>query len=274
MRAFLFLNVTAKFYLLYKYYMIFDLHNDFYTADETKSEFISKLDELYGCVAVFWATRQEKLISNDELIKDNKVLFAIEDLHFYNDTIIERIERLRPAYCSLTWNYDNLLAGGTFGDGDLTSLGKEAIRFLESIGSVVDCAHLNEKSFYSVIDTANKVIVSHTCVSELKEHRRNINKGQIKLIAEKKGIIGLTPLTFFTRDERIETFVEAIDFVVSTVGDKFVAVGTDFNGSTDFPSWLGSYLDFNKLRYALEKKGYNSSSIDKIFFNNALRFFK
>ena len=254
--------------------MIFDLHNDIYSAtNQPISDFISSVENLYGCIGVDWTSRKNGLISFEQKINAEKIYYAIEDLHFYTKKEQDVILKLNPLYCSLTWNDENALAGGAFSDGDLTKIGKRVIDFLNDNDICIDLAHLNKRSFYSVVERSRKVIVSHTGVYELKNHRRNIDLLQAKLITQKQGLIGLTPVTFFMKGETVRDFAETIDFLVDKIGESQVAIGTDFNGSTDFPNGLTSYFDFNKVRYYLENLGYKSTAIDDIFFKNAMRYF-
>lgn len=155
----------------------------------------------------------------------------------------------------------------------MTKIGKRAIDFLNDNDICIDLAHLNKRSFYSVVELSKKVIVSHTGVYELKNHRRNIDLVQAKAIVQKQGIIGLTPVTFFMKGETVRDFAETIDFLVDKIGEKHLAIGTDFNGSTDFPNGLTSYFGFYEVRYHLENLGYKRRAIDDIFFKNAMNFF-
>ncbi len=255
--------------------MIFDLHNDFYTSKKQgAAEFLKDAKKLVGCVAVQWTSESNRIVEPNRRIKKKNVLFAVEDMQILSKEGENTIKNLSAVYCSLTWNNDNSLAGGAYGSRGLTENGKRMIVLLERCNTIIDCAHLNEKSFYEVADVAERIMISHTCVKELKSHPRNVDASQMKLVAEKNGIIGLTPVLDFLRGSRLDDFAAAIDFVVEKIGENFVAIGTDFNGTTNFPDWLSSYSDFEKLRYTLENLGYSSDVIKKIFYKNALRIFE
>lgn len=256
--------------------MIFDLHNDILTFGYDKQTLKKEIERvstnLKGLVLAFWSTKSKNLpFFNYE---KNAVYFAIEDLHFYNKENERKIIAFNPVYCSLTWNYNNNLAGGALDDGGLTCLGKSAIRFLNSNNIIVDVAHLNRRSFFDVIDCADKVICSHTAVDALKNHLRNLTDEQIKLVIEKGGVVGLTPVRAFIKGEgRLLDFAQTIDYCAQKFGVEHFCIGTDYYGSTDFDENLSRYEHFCKLKAELLRFGYTQSDIDLLFYQNAKRLF-
>lgn len=56
-------------------------------------------------------------------------------------------------------------------------------------------------------------------------------------------------------------------------GITSAAIGSDFFGSTDFPSDLKNYDDLTVIREKLERKGYKKDDLDLIFYGNAAKFF-
>lgn len=255
--------------------MIFDLHNDILTAVEDRDKRNRILDEYSckKCILAFFTTEIKRLPNVADIRKDPDLYFAIEDMDFFGPKDAQAVLELSPVYCSLTWNNSNSMAGGAFSDGVLTEKGKRTIEFLNDNGIAVDFAHLNKRSFYDAYDKAKKVLVSHTAVYSLKEHNRNIDSRQIKMIAERKGIIGLTPIRSFLCGSRVSDYARTIDCVVQSVGDKVPAIGTDFFGSSDFPQWLSNYDSFSLLYEELLRMKYSDSTIRNIFYKNAERFF-
>ena len=80
--------------------MIFDLHNDLLTADFGKKK-ISELaadycDMLMGVVLVFWSTRLHSLPAKNSLPSGGKLLFAVEDLHFFRQETEAELLRFSP----------------------------------------------------------------------------------------------------------------------------------------------------------------------------------
>ena len=253
--------------------MLFDLHNDLLTAVAPKdfgTIAIRYSDELAGAVLAFWSTNYSE-IPEFEIPKRNNLYFAVEDMHFFDPSKPKRLLELKPVYCGLTWNYDNGLAGGAYSDGGLTDKGKEVIDFLNDNDIAVDLAHLNERSFFEIIERANRPIVSHAFVSEFHAHKRNISFRQIESIVERRGVIGLTPVNDFTGGG-LGAFVRGIATLIDRFGDDNFAIGTDINGSKDFPEELGDYKGYDTFAAVLIALGYDDETINKITHLNAAKY--
>ena len=248
--------------------MIFDLHNDLLTSEEN----IYKCVDIYsqktvGVVLAFWSTNYNRL-PNVQQYKRKNIYFAIEDMHFWEEDMEEVLLAFNPVYCGLTWNFNNSLAGGAFDDGGLTDKGKRVIALLNRNDIIVDLAHLNRKSFYQVVDRADKVICSHTAFSSLKNHPRNITDEQARLIVEKGGIIGVSPVIDFLENER--AFFKTIVYAISRFGENAVAIGSDIHGSVNIPIELQSYDGYNMYEL-LNKYDLTKECVDKVAFKNAQR---
>ncbi len=102
--------------------------------------------------------------------------------------------RLGVRSFGLTWNYANLLADGaleTRGAG-LTTSGKHVVQELNALHVWTDVSHLNERSFWDVIEIAKNPIASHSNCMKLCQHPRNLNDEQLKALIKRNGMIGVT----------------------------------------------------------------------------------
>ena len=120
-------------------------------------------------------------------------MFAIEDAGAVGMCLLDNPPP-NFMYCSLTWNEDNVYAGGAFGNGNLTPVGKAFIDKLNKWNTPVDLAHLNSQSFYAAADISYRPFVSHTGLASCLSYPRNISDSQVRLIIEKHGIVGLSPV--------------------------------------------------------------------------------
>jgi len=271
---------------------IFDLHNDFLTeikSNKNKERYINnkKNNDVFHMVSAVWTSEmsQEKAIkeirnANNLIYKNkplNKYSLAIEDLHFISKNYLYEIINYKPLYCGLTWNNDNILAGGALDGGDLTYFGLTVVKELENNNIVVDTAHLSEKSFMSFSKiTENPILCSHTAVNTLVNNNRNLKDYQIKMIVESNGLIGLALVgSFLTNDKKatISDVARHIDYIVSRFGDKNIALGTDFYGTKNLPKGIKNYSNLKLLEERLKIIGYPQETIDNIFYKNAERFF-
>ena len=101
--------------------------------------------------------------------KENKlyIFIGFEGLISIDDNIdlIDEYYEYGARHASLTWNEENKLATGVRGDSNrgLTQIGKKAVKKMQDKGMIVDVSHLNDKSFFDVIDiTDSPIIASHS----------------------------------------------------------------------------------------------------------------
>ena len=178
----------------------------------------------------------------------------------------------------LTWNYRNLLADGVSegtNAGGLSKKGRKLIREMSNLGIILDLAHLGEKSFYEAIEYYKKpLIVSHANARHLCNHRRNLSDEQLKALQANDGIIGVTGVNDFIKenDATIEDLVDHIVYITDLIGSRHVALGSDFDGADHMVmAGIDGYRNWESL---LQKRGFSSADINNILFGNALRILK
>jgi len=266
---------------------IFDLHNDYFVEikhNKQKHKYLSKQNKnglKNLCSAVWTSEMNENLALKTikdcaEFSKEHNVFYSVEDLHFINESNINILLETNPKLVNLTWNDENKLAGGAFSNGNITTLGENIIKTLETNNVLIDTAHLNEKSFLAFSNLTTKpIICSHTAFYTKCEHPRNLKDYQLKIIAESGGLVGICLVSRFLHSENkatISDLVSQIDYYVSKYGINTIALGTDFYGTKDYPKGIKSYKDLIKVQNRLEALGYTQHSIEKIFYKNAERF--
>lgn len=134
----------------------------------------------------------------------------------------------------LTWNGANELGGGVNEPGGLTPFGVEVVKEAERLGIIVDAAHLSEEAFRDLCRVAKKPFaVSHCGCYDLRHHRRNLKKWQIKEVIDRGGIIGICfyPAFLPKRRSAIEGVKDCLDYIVSLGGENNIALGSDFDGA-------------------------------------------
>ncbi|MCL2756354.1 MAG: dipeptidase [Firmicutes bacterium] len=268
-----------------------DLHNDVITEmdDEKFLKYIADVERNGVDVVLLsiWTTRMVNPLNEIRMARqkiDNietsvKLLLHVEDAWFINEQNLDELVSLRPFSVGITWNSDNDLAGGAYGEGDLTNLGRIVIKRLVQEGIAIDVAHLNRKSFHSVINFIKpldaKVFCSHTCIDYVNPHPRNLDDAQIKELINMDGIIGLTLVGDFLNSDNVARMNDVychIQCFIEKFGSDNLAIGTDFFGTANLPKGLNGYKDFKKLKRFFVKKGLSVETIDKIFYLNAWRF--
>ncbi|MBQ3548123.1 MAG: membrane dipeptidase [Clostridia bacterium] len=199
-----------------------------------------------------------------------KPIFAVE-----GGTVLEndsgRLYELKQdgvKLLTLTWNGENAIAGGCKSDKGLTYFGKTVIDKMNKINMAVDLSHLNDKSFFEVIDRAEKPIASHSNCRSVCDISRNLSDEQIKLICEKGGVIGLNFYPLFLGGNVFEKIYENIAHLLYLGYENIIAVGSDFDGAV-MASELCDITKIFDLYVFLEQKGLDNSLLDKIFYKNA-----
>lgn len=257
---------------------IADFHCDILTAIQSPDMAeLSKQTDCCAC-AVFTGNRsfsRVRTIVKDFFSHRRKNLFlTLEDASYLDHRTAEEVCEWKPSCVSLTWNGENGLAGGCNTDAGLTRRGEYAVAMLGERGIALDCAHLNIRSFCDVLDLATEVVNTHTCMYALHPHPRNIKDWQIREIAERGGLIGITFVGKFLGEGRVsvEDIFHHVDYGVQKFGTDLFCFGTDFWGTDDFPAGISGYACTEKLTELFRKAGYDETDITKIFCDNLRNF--
>ncbi|MCL2177061.1 MAG: membrane dipeptidase [Firmicutes bacterium] len=195
------------------------------------------------------------------------------------DRMLTSLISLKPFCVSLTWNNQNLLAGGADSVGGLSEIGKQIVRVFQHHNVYIDTAHLNEQSFYDVCRVSEKRLVNtHTAFYDVNPHMRNLKKRQLKTLVENDGLVALTLVPQFLSGSgecvSIDHVIKHIDYFAQCFGVDNLCIGTDFFGTDALPKGLEDYPDFKRLKDKLLGRGYKESEIYKIFVGNAQAFIR
>ena len=196
--------------------------------------------------------------------------------------VLRVLYRLGVRLLTLTWNQRNQIADGISesrtGSG-LTEFGLKVIDEMNELRMLIDVSHLSETGFWDVIKRSKTpIVVSHSNCYALCPHLRNLKDEQIKALADKNGVIGVTFVpNFLTQEKRktsVKDVVKHIDYLVEKVGVDYVGLGSDFDGTGDLPLGLEGVDKMPNLTEELLDRGYQEKEIEKILGGNFLRVFK
>lgn len=197
-------------------------------------------------------------------------------------------------HASLTWNEENPLATGTLGNSDrgLSKKGKQAVKRIEDLGMILDVSHLNDKSFWDLLGTANNIVVAtHSNCRALCNNKRNLTDEMIKEIGKTGGLVGLNSFNEFVSEDQneqtLERLVDHLVHMVDLIGVEKVGFGFDFSefleGDTlsSFSSQENPYTkgleDASKVPALVEeikKRGFSDEEIELITCKNWHRVIK
>ncbi|MEG1581794.1 MAG: membrane dipeptidase [Clostridia bacterium] len=267
---------------------ILDAHNDCaikkHNINQLKKYYISLEKSNANTISAIWTTEltgnvMQKVEMKTKMIdiaSNLKSPVAIEDFYFATRQNLARLISLKPCYVSLTWNYNNVLAGGCYDNSGITEFGKIVIKTLEEHNIQIDASHLNEHSFMNLAHITSKpLFCSHTAFNSVNNHQRNLKDYQLKMIVDSGGLVGLCLVSDFlngTHHANINDIIKHIDYFNSRYGIDNLCIGTDFNGTKHLPKGIKNYKNLYLLKYKLKEKGYTESSLNKLFHDNLYNF--
>jgi membrane dipeptidase len=154
----------------------------------------------------------------------------------------------------------------------LTALGREAVRECERCGVIVDLAHINRRGFFDALALATlPLMVSHTGVSGVHPHWRNIDDEQLRAVADNSGCVGVIFARRFLGGASIDAVVDHLLHVMAVGGEDLPALGSDFDGFVVPPEGLEDVAAMPNLTVALSRRGVPTRTIEKILGGNVLR---
>jgi len=180
--------------------------------------------------------------------------------------------------------------------GGLTPFGRDLVAQCEALGIMVDLAHINPAGFNDILEITTKpVIVSHTNARKYYDIERNISDAQIKMVGERRGVIGINAVLVSAEKEHatLERYVDHIEHVVNLIGVDGVGIGFDFFEFI-FRQWpegkkkelatkltiphfipdLTNHSHARNLTRKLLERGFSDEDAGKILFGNWMRMFQ
>src|SRR5205809_4928727 len=186
-------------------------------------------------------------------------------------------------------------ASGSSSEG-LTSFGQDVVRECERLGVIIDLAHINPAGFDEILSIITKpAIVSHANVRCYYDIERNISDEQIKMIGERRGVIGVNSVLVSPRGDEstMDRYIDHIEHIANLIGTDGVGIGFDFfefiycqwpesrqkELATKFttPHFipdLRNHSHARNLTRRLIERGFSDEQIEKILRENWTRIFK
>jgi membrane dipeptidase len=236
-------------------------------------------------------------------------------INFQNAPIEDRLDNIDMFYglglrsMQVTYNERNLLGDGSTErtNAGLSDFGIAAVKRMNELGILVDSSHSGYQTTMDAIQFSERTpIISHSNCAALNPHPRAKTDEQIRALAAKGGVMGITNVNIMVKKDlpvTIEHFIDHIEHVVKLVGVDHVGFGSDsaMSGWDTDPEkeelymkvYYGPHLfkDTYGFRYPLAvegmndeykwksvtagllKRGYSDTDIGKIVGGNWLRVF-
>jgi membrane dipeptidase len=165
-------------------------------------------------------------------------------------------------------------------DHGLTSRGKDYVKQLNARRIFVDLAHVSRRGFFDAVavhDKTQPLIDSHTGVTGVTPHWRNLDDEQLKAIAATGGVVGVMYQSTFLGGGwlgcKASRIVDHLEHIVKTVGDDVPALGSDWDGLIVPPRDMPTCLELPRLVQLMLDRGWKAERITKILGGNFLRAF-
>lgn len=232
--------------------------------------------------------------------------------------LVELFYRMGMRVSQVAYNDRNFAADGSAAGADagLSNEGRVLVQEMNRVGMVVDVSHVGPRSAEeAVAHSTLPPVASHSNPIEVGARvPRNISDDLMKAIADKGGVIGLSPFPSLVwqggdTPPNVEEYFDIMDYAVNLVGIDHIGVGTDkeatsgayprevrlrlrrrFAFSTTsqagslrdkFPDdghpeldGFGSLADFPVLTQGMMDRGYDEDAIRKVLGLNFVRVFE
>jgi membrane dipeptidase len=216
--------------------------------------FHSTVNEIAGAEATVARYPDRLMIirsfSDTETAKREKKLGLL--INVQNSACIERdLKNLDLFYdlglrqIQLTFNWRNWVGDGCTErtQAGLSYFGVDMVQRMNELGMIVDVGHTGYQSTLDAVEVSSKPIVfSHTNCKALCDHPRNKTDDQIRALARKGGVIGLSCFNWFVSDKprsTLDDLLDHFDHVARLVGPRSIGIGSDFS----IAGWAGREPD-------------------------------
>jgi len=233
------------------------------------------------------------LLQNTASIADD-----LDKLDFFNNLGVRSMQ--------MTYNTRNLSGDGCMErtNSGLSEFGINVIARMNELGMLVDLSHAGMATMADAIQFSQQpVIISHGGCKAVFDHPRNSTDQNIKVLADKGGIIGIYQINPFIGPKarnNLDDYLNHIDHAVKIAGMDHVGIGSDrehrpvpdteeekrkleeelanyYPDKTQQIHWPFFISELNHPRRmetvwaGLEKRGYKNADIEKIMGKNCYR---
>lgn len=158
--------------------------------------------------------------------------------------------------------------------GGLSAFGREVVAELNRLGILVDVSHVGVQTMLDATRASRApVIASHSSVSAVYDHPRNMNDEQLQVLKENGGVIQIVAFDSYLKaggGATVSDLVDHIDHAVRQIGIDHVGISSDFGGGGGIVGWNNAGETFN-VTLELVRRGYSEADIAKLWSGNLLR---
>jgi len=158
----------------------------------------------------------------------------------------------------------------------LSPAGREFVHGLDHHRIFVDLAHADRQTFFDAVaahDRSRPLLVSHTGVSGVHPHWRNVDDEQLRAVADTGGVVGVIYHRGFLGPGRGSAagVVEHLEHIARVAGEDAPALGSDWDGLIVPPSDMRTCLELPRLVQRMLERRWSEERIRKSLGGNFLR---
>ena len=220
-------------------------------------------------------------------------LLGAEGGHSINDSpaVLRMFARLGVRYLTLTHLHNTNWADSSTDEpqhGGLTARGVEYVRELNRLGILVDLSHVSTATMHATLDATDApVIFSHSSCRAITDHPRNVPDDVLLRLGTNGGVLMITFVPQFLTEEYYAWFVgpkstAAPEVTIADVADHIehardvagighIGLGSDFDGTDEFPSGLDGVDGYPSLLAELASRGWSALDLAALAGGNVLR---
>jgi membrane dipeptidase len=180
------------------------------------------------------------------------VLLGVQNSeHFRSPQDVNYFHSLGQRVSQLTYNSRNLIGNGSTErrDDGISDFGAAIIERMNRVGMAVDVSHCGDRTTLDAFEISKKpALITHSnCRALAPGHPRCKTDEAIKKMAAAGGVMGITGVRMFVKNEEPTTIEDALnhfDHVARLVGVEHLGVGSDIDldGYDDMPPELNRQL--------------------------------
>ena len=227
------------------------------------NQFLKYSDEISLCKSIDDINKVSAFLS----IEGGEAIQNLDDLKTFYDMGVRML--------TLTWNFDNHIAGANGSEKGLSEFGKMLVLKMNELGMIIDLSHSSLNTFYDTLKITTKpIVLSHSNSYTLCPHQRNITDEQFMALAKNNGCVGINFYPDFlssTKKADIYDIISHIEYFLSLGGENNISIGSDFDGTDTLAKGIRSVKDIDKIFNILASKGVSDEIIEKIAYKNIYR---
>lgn len=153
----------------------------------------------------------------------------------------------------------------------LTPFGIEVVDACARLGVLVDLAHINRKGFFeAAARRPGPLLVSHTGLTGVARHWRNIDDEQLRAVADSGGCVGVVFAPRYLGGD-LEAVCDHLLHLIRVGGEEVAALGSDWDGMIRPADGLADPAGLPWLTEALLRRGLRATTIHRLLGENVLR---